>query len=451
MKLVEDYLVGLGFKTDQASFHRFKHSLNSSSVAFSAFIAGTQALAGALATMTLAFAKTQRELSVFAKNTGTSVYQLEKLGYIASMTGSSMESAKSSLRGLSKAEGEVAMGNVEMASAFNMLGVDVFNANHHLKSASVLMADVGRSLRGYGRLKQINILEKMNVDPTMIETITRDTSALSNQFDTIFKKSGIHANQVAKDSTHLYNMWTRMKFVFHTLGLSIIAKNLQNISFMFERFSNFMIRHLGGIISFFNGVSKIVLDVTGVLGTAIGNFIDMLQKLGVVGTIATGAVIAFGTGLVTFDTIASVSTAIVGGLAAAFNFLFAPITLITLGLAGLYVLFDDFFVFLEGGKSKLGFIWNPLMKATKWVWEHLKRFFHFLKSSFSSIGSFFHLGGGSMATPTGSGGGVPVSQKVHNQTTIIVNGAGDPTSVAKKVAKHQDKANRVRLGRPITR
>jgi len=74
---------------------------------------------------------------------------------VASIAGSNVEEAKSSLSGLASAAGQTALGVGRAKVVFQKLGLSVFDANGKVKDSLVLMTEVGKRIQSLGKSEQV--------------------------------------------------------------------------------------------------------------------------------------------------------------------------------------------------------------------------------------------------------------------------------------------------------
>ena len=110
--VLKEFLVKLGFETDKGGMSKF-----SSSVADAVKIAATMgaaalAAAGAVTAFVTSVADSIDNLADVSGRTGEAASELDKLGYIATLTDSSIEASNASVENLSKNIGDAAMVNL---------------------------------------------------------------------------------------------------------------------------------------------------------------------------------------------------------------------------------------------------------------------------------------------------------------------------------------------------
>ena len=131
--VLKEFLVKLGFETDKGGMSKF-----SSSVADAVKIAATMgaaalSAAGAVTAFVTSVADSIDNLADVSGRTGEAASELDKLGYIATLTDSSIEASNASVENLSKNIGDAAMGMGRAQKVFEELGVSVKKENGQIK------------------------------------------------------------------------------------------------------------------------------------------------------------------------------------------------------------------------------------------------------------------------------------------------------------------------------
>jgi len=192
-EVIKEFLVGLGFQIDEAGLSKFSSGITNATIAVGAIGAAAVAAAGVITSFVAGVADKFDAIGDLADRVNTTAESVMRLGYVATLTGSSVDAANSSIEGLSRVAGEAALGIGRGAKIFETLGLSAKDSNGDLKDASVLMADIGNKIKDMGRGEQIAILSKLGIDPTMINALTTDVSGLAAEFDQLYKNAGIDA------------------------------------------------------------------------------------------------------------------------------------------------------------------------------------------------------------------------------------------------------------------
>jgi hypothetical protein len=226
------------------------------------------------------------EVSKLSNRVNATATNILKLGYIATVSGSSVEAARSSLDGLNKAAGETALGIGRAKVVFKEIGLSVKDSNGHLKDTGDLLLEVGDKIKGMERGKQLAILEKLRIDPTMIESLTTDVSGLGKEFDDLYSAAGIDAEKAAKSSQDFIDTLDKVKFIFKTIKDAIAVSFFDEFKEGAESFRKVMMTNLPKIIASIKPIIKemvklgsIVIKVGLIFGGLASDIISALSKI----------------------------------------------------------------------------------------------------------------------------------------------------------------------------
>lgn len=454
MKVIEQYLVSLGFKIDQGSFTQFTNGIKKGAISVGALIGVVEGLTIALTAMTISLAQGQRELAILSQNAGTSVKNIERFQYVASLSGSSAEAATKSIQGLSDAMASIGTGNEHAASILQSLGISVFGQGGKLRDTTQVMIELGRALSGFDRRFGQNILQQLGIDPTTLDAITAQVGDLGKEFDTVFKNAGVDAKSVAENSTKLVNQWTRFKFLTHTLGLSIIDKLAKSIELTFKNINDNFSSNIGTIANVLSTIAEVLIYAFDSINSVIKKSIDFFNDLSTSGKIFVGVLAAVVAGWGAYDTAIGIAIGLTRAFSvaatAAWEAITGPVGLVIMALITIGAIFEDLITYIRGGQSLYDGFWSGFIKDAKIVWGWLEKIWniwdkivgdHTFNLSSQATGA---ISAGAPGGRFNQGGGV-VSHVDNSNVTINVNGAGDPGEVARHVADLQnDRSSRIR-------
>lgn len=483
---IKEFLVGLGFNVDEAGLSKFSSGVANATLAVTAIGAAAVAAAGVVTTFVAGVAEKFDELGDLSDRVNAPVDSIMRLGYVATLTGSSVEAANSSIESLSRIAGEAALGLGRGAKVFEDLGLQAKDGNGKLKDTSVLLAEIGDKLKDMERGEQMAVLSKLGIDPTMINAITGDVTELAAEFDQLYKNAGIDANKAAEQAGEFNDSMDRLKMSFDAIKSAVGLKFMGQIKNGIDALRKFLVENMPNII---NAVSPIIdmalriaeafIKIAGRVGSAVGVVIGWLVK---VNEATDGWA---------FYILAAVAAWKYLNLA----FLTTPIGMIIALAAAIALLVDDFLTWKEGGDSLIDWAaWEPAIDSAmaaitafrdlltgafttmfasvdllvklltgdfKGAWRAVGEIVDANISIFKSaldtiknlggavgnfagaVSSFFRGGETPKLTPapqaaaTLTGG----TQTVSQQTQIVVQGAGNPDSTARAVAGQQNRVN----------
>lgn len=169
--VVDEFLFKLGVVADLKQAKQFRQTLSDVARTASIAVTAVGALAGGI---TAFFAKALNGLDTLnqaARATGASAEYLQQLGFAAAQNGASLESALSSVRGLSKVIGEAADGMGRGARAFEHYGLSAKNADGSIKSVTHMIGELQNKMQRLSDPQRSAFLQKMGIDSAMLQTL----------------------------------------------------------------------------------------------------------------------------------------------------------------------------------------------------------------------------------------------------------------------------------------
>lgn len=461
---IKEFLVGLGFDIDEKGLQNFTSGITKATLAVSAIGAAATAAAGFITKFVGDVADQYDAVGDLADRVNTTAEEIMRLGYVATLTGSDVNAANSSLENLSRTAGEAALGIGRGAKIFEDLGLEAKDSNGELKDTSVLMAEIGDRIKDMGRGEQLAVLSKLGIDPTMINALTTDVSGLAEEFDALYKAAGVDANKAAEQAGEFNDSMDRMKMTFNAIKSAVGLKFMGQIKNGIDALRKFMTENMPKII---NAVSP-VIDMTLRIAEA---FITIATRIGSV----VGAIIGW---------LARVNDATDGWagyiLAAAaawkylnLSFLATPIGMILSLVAAIALLVDDFLAWKEGGDSLIDWgkweaeiqfatdivmglkdvianaftaIFAAIDSVVSLLTGDFDRAFRAAGEMVSSIGRVFGIGKEAKApalapSPQAAAAVAGGNQSVSQKTEIVVQGSSNPEATARAVAGQQNRVN----------
>lgn len=343
-KLV-DMFVKIGALTDKESFNKAEGAVqgfNDKIVSIFKF-AGAALATGAVAMAIQRTADRFNDLGDIAARVGnTTVKELDKLGYVAELTGSDSATAQASFESLSRTIGEASQGIGKGAIIFEKLGLSAKNSSGQVKTTTEVLEDVKAKIKGLSAAEQGAYIQRLGLDKSMIGMLTSDTSEIISQYEKRTQALGINVDEAA-DLGAKYNDAIKVaKRGFDDIVTAIVVKILPPITIAIDRVSRLMNENIGLISSYIDPIAKAISIgadlVTGFI-TGIGTLFGVLGKW-------------------------PLYLAAVGAAFKALSFIFkmSPIgkiiTLVTTLMTVFGLLVDDFEVWKKGGKSFFGDWWQ---------------------------------------------------------------------------------------------
>ena len=282
------------------------------------------------------------QISHLANRVNTSADAIKKLGYIAQFTGSSIEAAQSSLDGLNRAAGSAALGVGRAKVIFKDIGVNIKDSNGHLKDTTKLLYEVGNKVKGMERGKQLAVLSRLGIDPTLINALTTDVTKLSNEYDRVMKSAGIDNNKAAESAVRFAEASKRLGNIWGAIKDAVAASFFDQFAKGFDTFSDTLLNNLPQIIGLLKPlitsmikIASVALQIGVVFAGVASNVIKLISKIN---EVTGGWAIKIGAIIYAWKKLN-------------FAFLASPIGIILELVTALSLLYDDYKTWERGGKS----------------------------------------------------------------------------------------------------
>lgn len=335
---IKDFLVSLGFDIDQAGANKFEAVLKGVTANVLKVGAVVEGAALSIVGFTTQIANGLDKIYWASQRTGASVQGIKALGYAASQTGASAESAMSSLEGLAG----FMRSNPGAEGFLNRLGVQTRDASGKMRDTAAIFTGVGQKLNNmpYYRAKQY--AQMLGIDENTLMAMRRGMGQFSSEYALTAKRIGFNAESAAKQSNIFM---TSMRNLTMTLGQAKdkIGSNLAGgLAGSIDNFRRQILDNWPKIEAVITKIIKGILwagdAITRVLwrtGQAVEGVIAWFKKLNP----ATQQLIALFSGLLVAWRLLNTA------------FMSSPLGMITTLIIALGLLLDDYQAWKEGGKS----------------------------------------------------------------------------------------------------
>ena len=294
----------------------------------------------------------------------TTVEDLDRLGYVADLTGSDAATATASFENLSQTIGEAAQGIGRGAMVFQKLGLSAKDAQGNVKTTTQVLDEVKEKIKDLSKSEQSAYIQRLGLDKTLLGMLTSDTTEIIDQYNKRTEALGINVDEAAELGAKYNDAIKVTKRGFDDIITAFVLRVLPSITTAIERVSKLIDVNVGLIKSYVEPIAAAVSIgadlVTGFI-TGIGKLFKVLGKW----PVYIGAV------TIAWKLLNAVFKASPIG---------RIITLVMGLVTAIGLLIDDYETWKEGGKSF--FDWGP---AQKWF-DHMSQIFDSLKTI---VGNFF--------------------------------------------------------------
>lgn len=377
--IIRDLITRFGFDVDEKVLKDLENGVEG--IKFGLIgIAGVAATAAAsLYGIVKVSANGADELNRAALSAGTGVETLQKLGYAATMSGSSVEELSQALRFLSRNTAQAAQEPwSDVGQTFRKLGISVKDSAGHMKTSDQVFLDLSRrfqTIRDPAKKVQITMDLLGRSGAGMIEMLNKGPAALQRMSNEAEAFGVMTQDQV--DTLREFNdALNRVFWIFGAIRNQIAAKLAPVLTDMINQFRDYLFinreiikRNLTGFLNGVISVTKVLWRFTSLLARA---FAFLADKMGGVEFITKALLfsILFLSGM---SVVAGVMTlayafwALAGAIGmAVLEALIIP-ALITAAIVAVGLLIEDLWTFVEGGDSFTGMLISGFMAYIGWI------------------------------------------------------------------------------------
>ncbi|UXP23166.1 lytic transglycosylase domain-containing protein [Enterobacter sp. 155105] len=366
---IKDFLVSLGFDIDQAGANKFEAVLKGVTANVLKVGAVVEGAALSIVGFTTQIANGLDKIYWASQRTGASVQGIKALGYAASQTGASAESAMSSLEGLAG----FMRSNPGAEGFLNRLGVQTRDVSGKMRDTAAIFTGVGQKLNNmpYYRAKQY--AQMLGIDENTLMAMRRGMNGFTADYQSMLQKTGFNADKAAVQSNKFMTSMRGLTSLFGIMrdkigsnlagGLAGSLDSLRRrILDNFPKIEETLTKVIKGVIWLANAFTRMAWRVI----QAAGSVIEWWKKL---------------------DDGSKKFLMTIGAILIAWRllnaaFLKSPIGLITTLILAIGLLYDDYQTWKEGGKSLIDWSkWQPEIEQAKKVFKWLRDKFLELKDN----------------------------------------------------------------------
>ena len=292
------------------------------------------------------------------------VKELDRLGYVAELTGSDANTATASFENLSRTIGEAVQGIGRGAQVFEKLGLSAKDAQGNVKTTTQVLDEIKVKIQDLSKAEQSAYIQRLGLDRTMIGMLTSDTTEIIDQYNKRTEALGINVDEAAELGAK-YND-----------AIKVTERGFDDI------ITAFVLRVLPSITTAIERVSKLIDENAGLIKSYV-------EPIAAALSIGAGLVTGFITGVGKLFKVLGKWPVYIGAVTVAWKLLNAVfkaspigriITLVMGLVTAIGLLIDDYETWKEGGKSF--FDWSA---AQVWF-DHMSKIFDALKTI---VGNFF--------------------------------------------------------------
>lgn len=353
---IKEFLVGLGFKVDEAGLAKFSEGIASASLRVTALAAATTAAAGVIVAGVQKIAADFDQMDKLATQFRTTADAIDEFADAAGILGIKEETAVEGLKNLDRAIVDTSMDMGRAKAVFADLGITVKDAAGNLKPTTEVMAELAEKFKGMERGKQIRVMERLGLDPSLLKLFNADMVALRAEMEAIDKAAGLDFGQAMAESKAFMEIWRAMqqeiqkwKLLFKTTMESVSVKLMPKFRAQIRAITDAMINFRRKVMDNLPKAIEAIMPIIGVIMRIAEAFIKITAR------IASGAMTIIGW-LLKLNEFTGGWAGYILAAAAAWKylnlaFLKTPLGMLLSLAAVVALLIDDFLTFKEGGDS----------------------------------------------------------------------------------------------------
>lgn len=209
------------------------------------------------------------------------VKELDRLGYVAELTGSDANTATASFENLSRTIGEAAQGIGRGAQVFEKLGLSAKDAQGNVKTTTQVLDEIKVKIKDLSKAEQSAYIQRLGLDRSMIGMLTSDTTEIVDQYNKRTEALGINVDEAAELGAKYNDAIKVTKRGFDDIITAFVLRVLPSITTAIERVSKLIDENAGLIKSYVEPISEAVSIganlVTGFI-TGLGKMFQVLGK-----------------------------------------------------------------------------------------------------------------------------------------------------------------------------
>jgi TP901 family phage tail tape measure protein len=362
--IIKEFLVSLGWQIDQSGQRKFATSIAIQTEAVRELGEVIKETGKKVFEFTRKIAEGLESLYFASQRTRASVANIQALGFAAGQMGSTAAAARESLENLARFMRQ----NPGGEGLIRSLGVETRDVNGDLRDTSETLQDLGKKFAQLPFYRANAYAQAFGIDEKTLIAMREGLGQFGDEYRSMLKAAGLDAQGAAKSSHDFMNQVRLLGASFTILGQKVAASLTGRMGRDIQRFRE-------GLVDNFGRISEVIVKVTrGVLKMA-----DVISTMALRAMHAIGVVIDWFHGLSGSTKFAIEA---LGGLLIAWKLLNKGMLATPLGrvlalASALLLLWDDYQVWREGGKSLFDWKqWNTEIqtgiKDIKDLGEHLK-------------------------------------------------------------------------------
>ena len=353
---IKEFLVGLGFKVDEAGLSKFAEGITSATVRVTALATAATAAAAGIVASVQHIASEYDQLDKLAQQFRTTADAVDEFIDTAAILGLSDEKAVESLKNLDRAIVDTSMNMGRAKMVFEDLGIKVTDAAGKLKPTTEVMNELAEKFKDMERGKQLRVMERLGLDPALLKVFNADLAAISAELQAIDKAADFDFETAIVESKAFMAVWREMqqeiakwKMLFSKAFESVAVKLMPQFRARVKQITEGMIEFRRRVMDNLPKAIEAIMPIIRVIMRVAEAVVQLAKRV----VQAAGVMVGW------FFKLNEATNGWVGYIlmaAAAWkylnlSFLATPLGKLLALAAVIALLIDDFLTFREGGES----------------------------------------------------------------------------------------------------
>lgn len=373
VETMRDFLVSLGFDVDESGAKKFSETLGA--VTATALKAGVavESAAAAIIGFTAQISKGLDDLYWQAQRTGATANSIKSLGYAVKQAGGDINGFNQSVERLG-----AFLRNTPGGEGFlKNIGVQTRDANGNLRDTASLVALVGDRLSKMPMYRATAFGQALGIDENTLLAMRRGLHGYSSEYTMMMKAIGYNHDLAAKQGNAFMTQFSKLTAAMG-IGKDKIGGELARVlTPSIERFTELLVKNFPTIEKIILKVVKAILTLSEILNHLVyrvGKGIrDLIGWWHTLDDSSKGLIKTFGLVLAAWWALNK-------------GFLTSPIGLMIAALTALFLLWDDYQTWKEGGETAID--WSEWEGTIDSVTESLQKMWEGASGFVETIGGW---------------------------------------------------------------
>ncbi|MBC8947227.1 lytic transglycosylase catalytic [Xenorhabdus indica] len=357
-EVIKEFLISLGFDVKESDSKKFSAVLSGVTANVLKLGSAVEGAALAVVGFTAQVAANLDKLYWQAQRTGGAAEQIKTLGYAVTQAGGTVEGLNASLENVAR----FLRNNPGGEGFLRNMGIQTRDTNGQLRDTASLVALVGERLSGMPSYRANQYASMLGIDESTMLAMRRGMGGYAADYRQIMRTMGFDPTVAAKHANDFMTQFYRLKSVMG-MGKDKIGGELSRVlTPSMEKLTNLILKNWPIIEKVIMSVAEAILTMADILGQMVYRGAQGIQDIigwwGKLDSESKTLIKAFGA-------IAAAWWALNKG------FLTSPIGIITALLAALFLLYDDYQTWKDGGKSLID--WSKWEGTLKQIGEGIKQ------------------------------------------------------------------------------